>query len=418
MTSRKRGLNQALNYRVESQPAATRFLGKQPILDGKMKIYGHEMLFRAGVTNAFSGDEEQATRQVIDSCLLLAPDPEAGRYFVNCTKSALTSGIVTLLSPSNTVLEILENVEPDAELLDCCRALKARGYRFALDDFSPHESKLPFLEIADYIKVDFRMSDAVTRSQIYEMSRDREIVFIAEKVETAADLQAAQEEGCSLFQGYYFCKPSVTQSRVIPQNHMIHLQLLACLSETPANLASVEQFVMADSAICYRLLRLVNSAWYGIPGTITSVRSALVLVGDDEMRNLVTVALASAFVGTSSHALLSFALERAKLCELLAPMLNRPAPKLYLLGMLSMMDAFLGLPMGHVVQSLPVDYEMKAALLGEVGPLATALSIAHRQQTGEASVDGEFHGTSELTRGVVSKMHMQSVCWADAVMRG
>lgn len=418
MTTKPRGLSRALNPKLESMPAATRFLGKQPILDKKMKVYGHELLFRAGLTNAFSGDEEEATRQVIDSCLLLSPDAEMGKNFVNCTKSALTSGIVTLLSPSNTVLEILETVEPDPELLECCRALKARGYHFALDDFSPQLSKLPLLEFADYIKVDFRLSDVDTRRQIYELTRGRGVTFIAEKVETAEDLQAAQREGCSLFQGYYFCKPNVTQSRVIPQNHLIHLQLLTCLSQSPANLAMVEQLVMADSAICYRLLRLVNSAWYGLPSTITSIRGALVLVGDDEMRNLVTVALASSFVGTSSHALLSFALERAKFCELLAPVLNKPAPKLYLLGMLSIMDAFLGLPMDRVVQSLPVDYEMKAALLGEVGPLSTALKIAHRQQTGDTATSGDLHESSELTTGAVSKMHLQSVHWADMVMRG
>lgn len=418
MTPAKMGLNQILNRTLENLPGASRFLGKQPILDKKLKIYGHEMLFRAGPMNAFTGDEEDATRQVIDSCLFLSPTAETGRFFVNCTRDALVSGLVKLLPPAGTVLEILENVDPDPELLECCRALRKRGYRFALDDFSPEPSKLPLIDLADYIKVDFLLSDAAERRRIYDLARDRNITFVAEKIETAADLQTAQSEGCSLFQGYFFCKPSVTRNRVIPRNHLIHLQLLTSLSQTPADIPTVERLVMADSAICYRLLRLVNSAWYGAAGRVTSIRSALVMVGDDEMRNLVTVALANSFIGTSSHALLSFALQRAKFCELLAPTLNQPAPKLYLLGMLSIMDAFLGLPMDDIVESLPVDWEMKAALLGEVGPLATALKLAHSQQTGESAANEAFNASTKLPKGAVSKMHLQSVYWADMVMRG
>ena len=419
MTHTKRGLNHALHEALESLPAASRFLGKQPILSSQSKVFGHELLFRAGLENAFSGDEEEATRQVIDGCLFLFPhDVKAGKMFVNCTRESLLSGIVTLLPPAHTVLEVLENVDVDAELLACCRDLKERGYCFALDDFTPHESKKALLEIAGYIKVDFRATDAAGRLDIYKFCRGHNLTFIAEKIQTAADFAVAQKEGCTLHQGYYFSKPTVSKARVIPQNHLVHVQLLAALSQSPADLGVIERLVMADSSICYRLLRLVNSAWFGVSGSVTSVRSALVMVGDDEIRHLVTVSLVRAFMGTGHHALLAHALERAKLCELLAPTLRESAAKLYLIGMLSVMDTFLGIPMQQVVQHLPIEADMKAALLGQAGPLATGLDIACRQQTGEYVPLPSVPWDNGLTDGVISKLHLQSVYWANTMMSG
>ena len=142
----------------------TRFLGRQPILDAGLNLYGYELLFRAGTNNSFAGNgpigQEDATRLVIDNCLALIPEGGQGVTFVNCTRDALMTGLVTLLPPATTVLEILEDVKADEALLEACRELKKAGYRFALDDFSPQGCSLPFLELADYVKVDFRASDA------------------------------------------------------------------------------------------------------------------------------------------------------------------------------------------------------------------------------------------------------------------
>jgi len=107
---------------------------------------------------------------VIDHCLLLMSTAGQGPSFINCTRKVLMTGIVTLLPPASTVLEILENIDPDPDLMEACKDLKKRGYRFALDDFLAEESKRPFLEIADFIKVDFLASDPAARLKIYAMA--------------------------------------------------------------------------------------------------------------------------------------------------------------------------------------------------------------------------------------------------------
>src|ERR1035438_3300350 len=187
--------------------APSRFLGRQPILDAQRHLFGYELLYRACKTDHFSGDPEQATREVIDHWLLLIPYSTRTASFVNCTRNTLTEGLVTLLPPASTVLEILENIDPDPELIDCCLALKKQGYRFALDGFLPQSSRAPFLHFADFVKIDFLAAGYDLRREVYAMAAGSGARFLAEKIETEIQLRIAISEGCTLFQGYFFSHP-------------------------------------------------------------------------------------------------------------------------------------------------------------------------------------------------------------------
>jgi len=391
------------------------FLGRQPILDAELNLYGHELLYRSGLANQFSGEPEHATRSVIDDSLLLATPANGEKLFFNCTRHALVSGIVTLLPPADTVLEILENIEPDEELMASCRALKQAGYSFALDDFVPDGSKTPFLEIADFIKIDFLASDKAERYAIRSLAADRSIKFIAEKIETEPDVEEAWKEGCTFFQGYFFCKPVMIAPRVIPQNQMVYMRLLAELSREPANIMEIEQLTKSEPSICYRLLRLVNSALYALPSPISSIRSAVMMIGDDEFRKLVSVALANIAGSSRSKSVTRVALARAKFCELLAPVLNESASTLYLLGMLSLMDVILTMPMHQVVEMLPLHHKMKAALLGKKSSLTVALDLVRARESGGWLETTSIQESLNLRGDIASRLYSDAIKWADTV---
>lgn len=401
---------------VKRPEQVTRFLGRQPILDASLNLYGYELLFRAGLTNAFSGDQEEATRLVIDNCLALIPEAGQGVTFVNCTRDALMTGIVTLLPAATTVLEILEDVQPDDELLDACRSLRKAGYRFALDDFSHEGFGASFLEVADFVKVDFRASNPETRQKIYAMVAESKARLIAEKVETVADIQAALSEGCHYFQGYFFSKPLIISSNLIPQNHLTYLQLLSELSTVPANLDRIEKLVMSEPSLTYRLLRLVNSALYSLKTPVSTIRAALMVVGDDEVRKLVTVGLAGVFETGQAKSLVTMALERARFCELLAPLLQEPAGKLYLLGMLSLIDALLQKPMTQIMDLLPIADEMKTVLLGRQNSLSVALNLVRCYESGDWRGNESIREALGLSETKALTIYVQSVHWAEKML--
>ncbi len=358
-----------------------RFIGRQAIFDEKMDLYGYELLFRSGTENAFSGDVEDATNQIIDSCLSMIACSSCQNLFINCTRDALVNMSVMLLPSRTVVLEILETVPADVELVKACKHLKQTGFRLALDDFSPYEDKGELVEIVDYVKVDFRASDAAERQKIYKMF-GKKTIFLAEKVETLAEVRAAQAEGNRLFQGYFHARPEIIAEAQISATKTVYLQLFAALADSPMNTKKIEGYLLMEPSLCYRLLRLANSAIYGLRHRISTIQAALNTVGEDAFRKLVTVVLASNLSSSKGDRDAEQALERAFLCESLAPILNENAAELYMLGMLSMMDRMLNIPMTQLVELISIDPRIQEALLGSGQGMGRALTLCEYEERG------------------------------------
>jgi EAL and modified HD-GYP domain-containing signal transduction protein len=358
-----------------------RFLGRQAIFDEKMRLYGYELLFRSGTVNAFSGDVEDATNQTIDSCLSMIACSSCENLFVNCTRNALISRSVNLLPSRTVVLEILESVTVDAELVRACRELKQDGFRLALDDFSSDGNKSELIGIADYVKVDFRASDPTARQEIYSMF-GKKTIFLAEKVETLVEVQTALAEGNRLFQGYFHALPEIIAEAQISAAKTVYLRLFAALAETPMDTKKIEDLLLMEPSLCYRLLRLANSAVYGLRYRVSTIQAALNTVGEDAFRKLVTVVLAGNLSPSAVDRDTEQALERAFLCESLASVLHESGAELYMLGMLSMMDRMLNIPMKQLIDLISVDSRIQDALLGSVEGMGRALVLCEYEERG------------------------------------
>jgi c-di-GMP-related signal transduction protein len=359
----------------------SRFIGRQAILDEKMGHYGYELLFRSGSENYFSGDVEKATNQIIDSCLSMIACSSCENLFINCTRDVLVKKSVELLPSRTVVLEILETVAVDAELVRACKKLKEGGFRLALDDFSPNEDKGELKELVDYVKVDFRASDYDERQRIYNMFGKRTI-FLAEKVETLVEVQAAQAEGNKLFQGYFHARPEIIAEAQISSAKAVYLQLFSALASASMDRTKVERLLLMEPSLCYRLLRLANSAAYGFRNRISSIQVALNVVGEDAFRKLVAVVLAGNMSHSGLDRVVEQALERAFFCEFLAPVLQENAAELYMLGMLSMMDRMLQIPMQKLLELISVESRIQEALLGSEDGMGKALMLCRYEERG------------------------------------
>jgi c-di-GMP-related signal transduction protein len=397
----------------------TKFVARQPILDVRRNVIGYELLFRSGWENAFRGESDDATRQMLDNCMWMDIDALTSHTlaFINCTREALVGKLVTLLPPATTVLEILETVEPDRELIAACVALKAMGYRLALDDFLPRPEMQPLIDIATYIKVDFRLSDAAQRKQIHDLARGSGAILLAEKVEDQAEFDVAVSEGYQCFQGYFFCRPKIVADREIPPNRMNYLRLLVELTRNPLNLEELTRIARAEPSLLYRLLRLANSPMMAARSEVTSFLGAFMLVGEDRFRKLVSVA-ASGILGKDQPlaALISLTLERARFCELLAAQIGENTTEQFMLGMLSLVEAVLQVPMETIVKALPLRANAKAALLGEINPASLPLSLIRSFEKGawgECSREALRMGVSEET---LAGLYLEAVQWANEVI--
>jgi EAL and modified HD-GYP domain-containing signal transduction protein len=260
------------------------------------------------------------------------------------------------------------------------------------------------IEIADYIKVDVLASDAAARREIHSALNGSAAALLAEKVEGGAEFEITRAEGYEYFQGYFFCRPKTVAGREVPPNRMNYLRLLAELARRPMDFEAVRQIVRSEPSLLYRLLRLANSPVAGRSGKVTSIHDALMLVGEERFRTLVSVAAMAAMGHGKPEALLHTALERAHFCEALGPLLGLNSTEQFLLGLLSVVDAMLDLPIETVAEAMPLRAEAKAALLSAKGSLATPLCLVRELEAGiwvrgpgVAQTFGiEEHGISQL----------------------
>ncbi|MGO8717919.1 MAG: EAL and HDOD domain-containing protein [Acidobacteriaceae bacterium] len=400
-----------------AQEMPARFFARQPILDRQKQVFGYEFLFRSGTQNqcrtASPSESDSATRLMVDNSVLYDFESLSGRgkTFLNCTRESLISGVVTLLPARSTVLEILEDIEPDDEVVEACRKLRKLGYQFSLDDFVPRPGLERLLPYADYIKIDFRLSDPSQRADIRRFLKGCDGRLIAEKVEEQAEFQAAVDEGFDLFQGYFFCRPGVLTRNHIPPNPLTYIQILAAVSQPSFNWRAIEQLVRRETSLCYRLLRLVNSANYGLRHEISSIERALIVVGEEHFRKLVMVAITGESGEGHSSELIRQTLQRASFCEMAAAHLHEDPTEQYLFGLLSLLPVLLGLPMQQVVDMLPLRGPVKAALLGESNDVGRSLNCLQKYQLGE----WECHGCNgaALCSDQMHKLYRASLLWAE-----
>jgi c-di-GMP phosphodiesterase len=391
-----------------------RFIARQPILDQDLAVCGYELLFRAGWENRFAGDSDDATRKMIaDGALYGFHDLTHGTpSFVNCTRESLVNGLVTLL-PRSTVLEILETVMADKEVIAACTRYRAMGYKLALDDFRINEGTRPLVHLANYVKVDFRLSDAKERRKILELFRGRETVMIAEKVETPQEFEIAKAEGFKLFQGYFFCMPTVFSKKRAPTNGVNYLYLISALSQGQFDVAQLSLLLKSEPTLSYQLLRLVNSASFGAPQEIRSLQDALVLVGEVRFRKLMMNAIATETCRDRSREMLVDVLHRARFLELVAPFTRENPTEQYLFGLLSMMDVMLGIPVDELIHALPLRDEVKDAVAGAANSVSLGLNLYEHYRSADWAYCAKQAKTLHISESDLSDLYRKSLVLAE-----
>jgi EAL and modified HD-GYP domain-containing signal transduction protein len=401
--------------------SATRFVARQPILTKDEKVFGYELLFRDGVEDFFqSSDPEAASRSTLDTSMLMGLDVlcDGRRAFINCTREMLLKDYVTLVPSNQTVVEILETVPPDDLVMAACRRLKEAGYMIALDDFTINDPREPITEVADIIKVDLKCTTSEERAAIIKRYGPWRCRMLAEKVETREEFVAASKAGFVYFQGYFFRRPEVLAAHEVPANRINYVRMLQTVSKPELDPREIEDAIKSEASLCYRLLRYLNSAVFGFANEIHSVRHALAMLGEREVRRWVRLVVTLAAGQGKSTELVLSALVRARFCELLSPKIQHGESDLFLLGLLSIMDAILELPMAEVLERVPIDQETKALLLGGTGRLRPLYQLMLARESGDWQNTAELARSLHLSDSEVAEAYWSAMQWARQVSAG
>ena len=381
-------------------------------------MFGYELLFRDGIENVFrANDTEAAARSTLDSTLLMGFDVlcDGQRAFINCTRELLLKDGITLLPSEQTVVEVLEGVEPDDLVMAACERLKVGGYTLALDDYVANDPRERLTTLADILKVDFERTTRPQQEELVKRFAPQGRRMLAEKVETHDQFQAALDMGYVYFQGYFFRRPEVLQAREIPTNRVNYLRLLASVSKDEMDLREVESIIKTEASVLYRLLRYLNSPVFGMRNEIHSIRHALALLGEREIRRWIRlVTLVSAGQDKPSDLVLS-ALVRARFCELVSMKIPRSQSDLFLVGMVSMMDAILEIPMDEILAKIALDKDTKMVLSGGGGRLKPVYDLMMAQEAGKWDAAKQASDQLRISESETGEMWWQAMQWGRQV---
>jgi c-di-GMP-related signal transduction protein len=394
------------------------YIARQPIFDGTLTVQAYELLIREGLEKILPSREMdiESTRVLAASQLLPRLDAVAAgkQAFVSATREVLVQGYLEILPAETTVVQLPETIKPDREVLETCGQLRRAGFRIALENFRLGSDRQPLLAVTDLLKVNIAETGVTERTVIAERARTRKISLVADKVETKDIYKETRALGYDLFQGNFFARPSIVAGRDIPTSKRGCLQILGQLHRSDLDIPALNDIISREVALAYKLLRYVNSAAFGWHGSVSSIQHALMLLGSREIRRWASVMALTGITGDEPGELLAEALLRGRTCELLASEadMNQRVADLFLMGLFSLLDVILELPLEEILENLPLERDLKGALLGEPGPLRNIYDLAVTYLAGEwGSIPDQAQrlGISEM---VLPDLYESALSWS------
>lgn len=388
------------------------YIGRQPIYNRKLDVVAYELLYRDNDQNhARVTDGDTASSQVIINALLeIGLENLIGKHqaFINLTRSFLLDTAFLQLPKEQLVLEVLEDIALDAEMLTALEHLSKEGYTIALDDFVFHELARPALEIADIVKIDVLALSVEAIQEHVSLLKKYNLKLLAEKVETHEMLEQCQAWGFDHFQGYFLSRPKIVEGRRMPAIRLTALRTLGILQNPSLSFDNLKEVVAQDVTLSYKLLRYINSAAVALPRKVDSIHQALIIAGINCIRMWATLMVLSN-VDDKPHSLMTTALTRAKMSELLANAMGlKDLHTFFTVGLFSTLDALMDQPLAEILEALPLSDTVKDALLhhqGLHGDILRAV-LSYEQNKGQEQIQN-----LDLDR--IRNAYLEAIKWAD-----
>lgn len=401
------------------------FLGRQPILDRTQNLSGYELQFRCNQNYAaqFQDDDTLTSLVINHSYNELGLQAVLGKYrgYIKVSKNILMSDMIELLPKEQMVFELLGNISITEDVAERCKHLKSLGYMLALDDFSHHDSDIePLRGTIDVIKVDIEKPDQAQLTEVVARLKKWPVKLLAKHVNSRETAKICFELGFKLFQGYYFSKPVIISGKRLSHSELELIRLIG-LVMGDADTGKIEQVFKENPGLSFSLLRLTNSAAFANFRKITSISHAIMELGRRQLLQWLQMLLfAIDKNAVFPNPLLQLAATRGKFMELMARQLD-PANKdledqAYMVGIMSLMDALLGMPLAEILSPLNAPYNVSDALLFRSGQLGTMLQLIEQLESNVIeSASLSLEQLAPLDIAQVNAAQVEALTWANRI---
>ena len=383
------------------------FLARQPILDLDQSVAGYELVYpHRDADDSLVDDSLSTARVAVNALSEIGLDHLVGqsRAWITVSPEFLSLDLARNLPPDRVVLQLNTGPVGDQSALDFVEELRNAGYQLALDQFRYQPGLESALEMVDYVKVDMAALGARELAhQSFEL-KPFGVTLVAQKVETYEDFRLARAAGADLFQGFFFCRPHLVGARAILPSRIALMQLASALQDPAIQLADLERLISADVGLSYRLLKYINSAYFGLRGRISSIKQAVALLGIANLRPWATLTIL-ADLGDKPRELFVTAVIRAHFCEQAGEAKDGSPSERFTLGLFSVLDALTDVSMHTALQTLPLTPSMRDALIHHSGPGRLLDCVMAIEQ-------GDFERANKIVDGA-SQHYLDAVAWSN-----
>jgi c-di-GMP-related signal transduction protein len=397
------------------------YVARQPIFDIKKCIFGYELLFRSDMSNYFPEiEKDSATSKLLSNSFFnigIEKITGSNLAFINFTQELLLKQLPLVFSQDKLVVEILEDVQPVKDVIEACQEIALNGYIIVLDDFFYKPALEPLIEVADIIKIDVQATPLPDVGEVVKKMTERGVDLLAEKVETHDEFKKALDMGFRYFQGFFFSKPEVLKSKEISTSQMQLLEIMAEVNKEDFEFDRLEKMIVRDASISYKLMRLINSAFYKRAKEISSIRQAIIMIGETGVRRFLSLIAMAGLASGKPDELIKVSLIRAKFCELLGNHKgSRIDPsELFTLGLFSLIDAIMDDSMENLMAQVPLSSGIKESLVSKDGDLGNFLVLIESYEKGDWGKIQEIIKNMGIDEDDLPRHYMESLNWADSL---
>lgn len=409
--------------RSEIPPYIKAYFAHQPVFNTRMAIWGYELFYRetAKADVADIPDGIKATLEVLSN-IILSPDDEfrSARVIINFSIQDILLQAPFCLKPETTVVQIADPHELEPRFMEEINLLVLKGYTLSVDDYQAWPRNMALYEKASIMTVSMLGASEIDIRMRLNENRDLKGLYLAKKVETKAQFDLAKECGFHLFQGFFFKKPVTTEVRKLTSNEVLRFRLLRKLDGTEVDFNSISELIENDVSLSMRLLRLLNSAAYGLKAQITSIKQAVVYLGWSQLKHWLRVVLLTDMrQPDKTIELTRLSLQRASFLEALGQHCESThvRDRLFLLGLFSLLDVMLDLPMKNVLDEMDVlDNDIKDTMEELETVLTPWMELYQGMESSDWDKVGSVAAVLNLEARDLLVAYKEAIQWANHVL--
>jgi len=395
-------------------------IARQAIVDEHRAVFGYELYDRSTAMDSHTAASDAAL--LFNALSHGGAESLVGQkvVFINCTHESLASGHLDLVHPDRVVLEVptLADTATPEEIEVCLGqfdALITRGFKLAFSQNVLRRAYTSWLPRAAFIKLDMQAFKPELAAPLVKYSQtNTKARIVAEKVETAEQFQRMLDLGIKLFQGFWFAKPALVQTKTLRPSQAITLQLINLIRKQ-ASPTEIEELLKKDPTLSFNLLRFINSSGFGLQTEITSFRHAVMILGLKKLFRWAALLLTTSRNGGSAPAIGTTAVVRGRLMELLVAEMLPPeeCDNAFVVGVFSLLDAMLGIPLNKALETVTLPQSVVDALLHDTGPFAPFLALTKACESGDDAAFSTNIELLHLSGHKVNMSHLEALAWAD-----